>query len=57
MDKESLILARRLVIEAISKGKFKNKQDKAELLLNLYNLLDENNYDRDIQNLQKGRRK
>ena len=51
MDKESLLKAKQLIIEALDKGDI-TQQDKLELMLNLMLLLDEENYDHDIQVLQ-----
>ena len=52
MDKESLIKARELIIKVLDDSKIK-RQDKAELIMNLWLLLDENNYDHDINVLRK----
>ena len=47
MDKESLIKARELIFKTLDNSKIK-KQDKAELIMNLWLLLDEENYDIDV---------
>lgn len=52
MDKESLQLARKILIEGLDKSKI-NKQDKAELIMNLWILLDEENYEHDIDVLKR----
>ena len=51
MNKESLIKARDLIIEALEKSEI-TQRDKVELMLNLMILLDEENYEEDIQTLQ-----
>lgn len=52
MDKESLIIAREIVLRALSKSDIKFI-DKLELSLNLNLLLDEKNYEKDIKVLRK----
>lgn len=52
MDKESLIKARELIIKVLDDSKIK-RQDKAELIMNLWLLLDEDNYEHDINVLRK----
>lgn len=52
MDKESLIKARELIIKVLDDSKIK-KQDKAELIMNLWLLLDEDNYEHDIDVLRR----
>lgn len=52
MNKESLIKARSLIIKVLEDSKIK-KQDKAELIMNLWILLDADNYDHDINVLRK----
>ena len=52
MDKESLIKARELIIKVLDDSKIK-KQDKAELIMNLWLLLDEENYEHDIDVLRR----
>lgn len=52
MDKESLIKARELIIKVLGDSKIK-RQDKAELIMNLWLLLDEDNYEQDINVLRK----
>lgn len=51
MDKESLKIAREIVLIAIDEAKI-NKIDKCELMRNLYTLLDEENYEKDIKVLK-----
>lgn len=51
MNKESLIKARDLIIETLDKSEI-TQRDKVELMLNLMILLDEENYEEDIQTLQ-----
>ena len=52
MDKESLIKARELIIKVLDDSKIK-RQDKAELIMNLWLLLDEDNYEHDIDILRR----
>lgn len=52
MDKESLIKARELIFKTLDNSKIK-KQDKAELIMNLWLLLDEDNYEHDIDVLRR----
>lgn len=52
MDKESLIKARELIIKVLDDSKIK-RQDKAELIMNLWLLLDVDNYEHDINVLRK----
>ena len=52
MDKESLIKARELIIKVLDDSKIK-RQDKAELIMNLWLLLDEDNYEHDIDVLRR----
>ena len=52
MDKESLIKARELIIKVLDDSKIK-RQDKAELIMNLWLLLDEENYEHDIDVLRR----
>ena len=52
MDKESLIKARELIIKVLDDSKIK-KQDKAELIMNLWLLLDIDNYEHDIDVLKR----
>lgn len=56
MDRNSLITARELIFKVINNSNIP-KVDKAELLLNLYNLLDPNNYEKDINTLKKYKKK
>lgn len=56
MDKKNLIKARELVFNVINNSNIPNP-DKAELLINLFNLLDPNNYEKDIKTLKKGKYK
>lgn len=51
MNKESLKLAREIIIKYLDKSTI-NQQDKAELMLNLWILLDENNYEHDTKILK-----
>lgn len=50
MDKESLIKAKEILIKTIGNSNI-NRIDKAELLINIFNLL--SNYDESIKVLQK----
>lgn len=52
MDKESLIKARELILKTLDNSEIK-KQDKAELIMNLWLLLDEENYEHDIDVLRR----
>lgn len=52
MDKESLIKARELIIKVLDDSKIK-RQDKAELIMNLWLLLDIDNYEHDIDVLRR----
>ena len=52
MDKESLFKAREIIIDALDKANI-NKVDKTELMINLWLLLDESEYDNSIKILQK----
>lgn len=52
MDKETLIKARKIIIEALSKSDL-DLIDKLELTLNLNTLLNSENYDNDIKILRK----
>lgn len=52
MDKESLKIARRILVEGLDRAKM-NKQDRAELLINLWILLDDANYEHDIDVLRR----
>lgn len=53
MDKESLIRARNILIDTMNKDNKINSRDKAELIMLLWLLLDEDNYQHDIDVLQK----
>ena len=53
MDKESLILARELIIKLLDEQKEINKVDKLELMMNLTQFLDEEQYDDTIKVLRK----
>ena len=55
MNKESLIKAREIIIEALDNSDI-NLIDKIELMMNLAVLLDVNNYEDDIKILRKERR-
>ena len=52
MDKESLKKARELIIKTLDDSNI-DKQDKAELIMNLWLLLDEDNYEHDIDVLRR----
>ena len=54
MNKESLEKAREIITEEFPK-KIKDKQDVLELMMNLYTLLDEKNYEEDIKILIRKR--
>jgi flagellar biosynthesis regulator FlaF len=53
MEKESLILAKKLIVEAFNKDKKINKIDKAELLMNLWLYLNEDTYENNNKVLNK----
>lgn len=55
MKKESLIKAREIILESLEKSNI-DKQDKAELMLNMYHFLNENNYSNNIKILSKKRK-
>lgn len=52
MNKESLKIAREVVLAALDNEKQINIIDKCELMRNLYTLLDEENYEHDIKILK-----
>lgn len=52
MKSESLKKAKAAIIKVLAKLDI-NKEDKAELMLNLFLLLDENNYENDIKKLMR----
>jgi len=52
MDKESLKKAREIILEGLDKSKI-NKIDKTELIMNLWLLLEEENYEHDIDILKR----
>lgn len=52
MDKESLKIARKILLEGLDRAKM-NPQDRAELLINLWNLLEDENYEHDIDVLKR----
>lgn len=52
MDKESLKIARKILVDGLDKAKI-NKEDKAELLMNLWILLEDDNYEHDIDVLRR----
>ena len=52
MDKESLIKARALIIQTLDRSDIK-RQDKAELIMNIWLLLDIDNYEHDIDVLRR----
>lgn len=52
MDKESLKKAREIIIKGLDQSKI-NQQDRAELLINLWNLLEDENYEHDIDVLKR----
>ena len=52
MDKESLKTARKILLEGLDRAKM-NPQDRAELLINLWNLLEDENYEHDIDVLKR----
>lgn len=57
MDKESLKEARRIIIEGLDRAGNKiNNQDRAELIMNLWLLLDEENYEHDIDVLRRNQK-
>lgn len=60
MNKESLEIAREIILSALDKEKQINSIDKYELMRNLNTLLNEENYEHDIKVLTlegKGRKK
>ena len=52
MNKESLIKAREIIIQSLSKSNI-NNLDKLELMLNINNFLQENKYEENIKVLVK----
>ena len=56
MDKESLKKAREILVKGLDNAKM-NQQDKAELLLNLWLLLDEDTYEHNIDVLRRSQKK
>lgn len=52
MNKESLKIAREVIIQALDEAKIE-QVDKAELMLNITNFLDENEYKENIKVLAK----
>ena len=52
MDKESLKKAREIIIRGLDQSKI-NQQDRAELMINLWNLLEDENYEHDIDVLKR----
>jgi len=52
MNKESLIKAREIIIQSLSESNI-NNLDKLELMLNLNNFLQENEYEENIKVLVK----
>lgn len=56
MKKESLIRAKTLLMSTLINSDI-NQQDKLELMVNIYNLLDEMSYESDIKTLQRKRHK
>lgn len=56
MDKESLKKAREILVKGLDNAKM-NQQDKAELLLNLWLLLDEDTYEHNIDVLRRNQKK
>lgn len=57
MNKESLIKARDIIIEALDKGDIQSQQDIVELMINLNHFLDEEKYERNIQVLREAETK
>lgn len=57
MDKDSLIIARRIVIESLNKVKAINPTDRAELMMNLWKFLDNEKYEENIKVLRKHEKK
>lgn len=57
MDKDSLIIARRLIIERLNNVKAINPTDRAELMMNLWKFLDSEKYDENIKVLRKHEKK
>lgn len=56
MDKESLKKAREILVKGLDNTKM-NHQDRAELLLNLWLLLDEDTYEHNIDVLRRNQKK
>lgn len=54
MNKESLIKAREVIIQSLSESNI-NNLDKLELMLNINNFLQENEYEENIKVLAKKR--
>lgn len=57
MDKESLKLARDIILKEIGNNRKINSTDKAELVINLWNFLDSEKYDNNIKVLMKNDKK
>ena len=54
MDKESLIAAKEIIITGLDKqGNKINKQDRAELMILMYHLLNPDTYEDDIKALKQ----
>ena len=55
MNKDSLTLAKNLIIDALEKNKDININDRVELMINLFYFLNENKYEDNIKVLSKGK--
>lgn len=57
MNKESLAKARAIIIGGLNKDTKIDPQDKAELMINLWLLLEDDKYDNNIQALRRNDQK
>lgn len=55
MNKESLTLAKNLIIDVLEKNQSININDRVELMINLFYFLNENKYEDNIKVLNKGK--
>lgn len=53
MDKQSLMIAKELIIKLLDEQKEIDKIDTSELMINLNRFLDENEYQENVKTLQK----
>lgn len=57
MDKESLIKARGIIIDALEQGNIENNQDVCELIINLWHFLEPQEYENSIKTLRLVKRR